>query len=129
MALKSLPEGLRNFLDYLNEVQARYALIQEEIQRMDHLTEDYLHKLEQPLSSTGRARVTTSMRKCRLVRRQLKNEAAIIEPLMDFVASGRGSASLSQLVFLLEKVLEVEESLPQSDYQPQVMSLEEYNKM
>lgn len=78
-------ESIGAFCRMMEDAQKDYAWNYSEVNRMDRLTQDYLHKLElDGLDYKERAKVATSLAKCRQARREYKDTVEILEPLVQF---------------------------------------------
>ena len=65
---------LSDFITLVTEALRDYQWNYEEVNRLDHLTQDYLHELElDGLDYRGRAKVATQLRDCRQLRRASKD--------------------------------------------------------
>lgn len=83
-------ESIGAFCRMMEDAQKDYAWNYSEVNRMDRLTQDYLHKLElDGLDYKERAKVATSLAKCRQARREYKDTVEILEPL-ELDARGTG---------------------------------------
>ena len=88
---------ISSFLQLLTNAQKSYAYSNEEVERMQQLTSEYLHLLD--LNSCGyhtRAKVATAIRDCRTARRQHKDNASILEPLVGFLQTEKGKLLISR---------------------------------
>lgn len=75
---------LSNFLNLITEAQRDYQWNYDEVNRLDRLTQDYLHQLElDGLDYRGRAKVATQIKDCRQLRRASKDTVEVLEPLME----------------------------------------------
>lgn len=84
-------ESIGAFCRMMEDAQKDYAWNYSEVNRMDRLTQDYLHKLElDGLDYKERAKVATSLAKCRQARREYKDTVEILEPLVQFLESDKG---------------------------------------
>lgn len=96
-----------------------YAWSKSEIARMERLTQDYLHKLElEGLNYKERAKVATQLQKCRQTRRQHKDTAEILEPLVQYIESERGKQLMNCLREALGKTRKAEEKMKSRMYWP-----------
>ena len=124
---QKLSEQLSDFLTLLTQAQKDYSQSQEEIIRLDQLTQDYLHMLE--LQTTGyhdKARIAETLRKCRMERRKHKDTVSVLEPLVNHLGSERGKTMISQLQQVLGAVRKAEKTASGRRYTPRVLSPEEY---
>ena len=94
----------------------------DEVNRLDKLTQDYLHKLElDGLNYKERARVATSLARCRQERRESKDMATILEPLVQFLDSEKGRQIMSLMKEVLGKTRRVEKGMECRRYIPRVL--------
>lgn len=129
MVEQKLSQQICDFLQLMEQAQKSYAYSAEEVQRMEFLTQDYLHKLElQSCSRHARTRVATAIRDCRTVRRQHKDNTIILEPLVSFLQTDRGKLLISQLQQTLGAVRRAERATQDRQYHPRVLSAEEYEE-
>ena len=91
MVEQKLSQQISGFLQLMEQAQKSYTYSAEEVQRMELLTQDYLHKLElQSCSYHARTRVATAIRDCRAERRRHKDNTIILEPLVGFLQAEKG---------------------------------------
>ena len=82
-AVPQFSESISSFCKLMENAQRDYAWNYDEVNRMDRLTQDYLHKLElDGLDYKERAKVATQLAKCRQARRECKDTVEILEPLV-----------------------------------------------
>jgi len=106
-----------------------YAWSRESVNQMDRLTQDYLHKLElEELDYAERAKVATKLRQCRQLRREHKDTAEILEPLVQFIDSDKGRNMLNLLREALGRTRKAEERMENRTYHPRVLGREEEPK-
>ena len=75
----------------IDSAKSDYNWNRDEVNRLDRLTQDYLHMLElDGLNYKERAKVATKIAKCRQDRRASKDTAEILEPLIQFLESDKG---------------------------------------
>jgi hypothetical protein len=109
----------------MENAQRDYAWNYDEVNRMDRLTQDYLHKLElDGLDYKERAKVATQLAKCRQVRRECKDTVEILEPLVQFLESDKGKNLLNLVREALGKTRKVEERMETRTYIPRVLEQE-----
>lgn len=93
-----------------------------EVNKLDRLTQDYLHSLElEILSYQDRARIATKLSKTRRERRDHKDLAMALEPLVEFLTSDRGQRMLNDLREALGKTRKVEAYMETRRYYPRVL--------
>lgn len=120
--------SLSNFLKFLNEIYSDYEWNKNEVNCLDKLTQDYLHKLElEQLSYGERAKVATKLTKCRQLRRKSKDTVEILEPLIDFLNSDKGKNMINLLKETLGKTRKVEERMECRTYRYKVLEQVEPN--
>lgn len=112
----------------LDDAQKDYSWSREEVNRMDRLTQDYLHMLElDDLDYGARAKVATQLSRCRQLRREHKDTAEILEPLVQYLESDKGKNLCSLLNEVLGKTRKAEEKMEHRIYHPRVLAKEEQN--
>ena len=117
---------LSDFLNLIIEAQRDYQWNYDEVNRLDHLTQDYLHELElDGLDYRGRAKVATQLRDCRQLRRASKDTVEVLEPLMEFINSDRGKNLLNLLRETLGKTRRVEQYMETRSYRRKVLQDDE----
>lgn len=117
---------LSDFLNLITEAQRDYQWNYDEVNRLDRLTQDYLHKLELGgLDYRGRAKVATQIKDCRQLRRASKDTVEVLEPLMEFINSDRGKNLLNLLRETLGKTRRVEQYMETRSYRRKVLQDDE----
>lgn len=129
--MKSEPKKLSQIISeicaFLDTSVKDYNYNYEQVQVMDKLTQDYLHKLElDGLDYRERAKVATRLADCRKKRRAYKDETEILQPLVDFLQTDKGRTTLNLLKEVLGKTRKAEEKQERRIYFPRV--LKEENK-
>lgn len=117
---------LSDFINLVTEAQKDYQWNYEEVNRLDHLTQDYLHELELGgLDYRDRAKVATRLRDCRQLRRASKDTVEVLEPLMEFLNSEKGKPLLNLLKETLGKTRKVELYMENRNYRHRVLQAKE----
>lgn len=117
---------ISEFCRVITEAQRDYEWNKDEVNRLDRLTQDYLHKLElEKLSYGERAKIATQLAKCRQLRRESKDTAEILEPLITFMESDRGKNMFNVLRDALGKTRKVEERMENRTYRYRVLEEDE----
>ena len=117
---------LSNFLNLITEAQRDYQWNYDEVNRLDRLTQDYLHQLElDGLDYRGRAKVATQIKDCRKLRRASKDTVEVLEPLMEFINSDKGKNLLNLLRETLGKTRRVEQYMETRSYRRRVLQDDE----
>lgn len=124
-AAPQFSESISSFCKLMENAQRDYAWNYDEVNRMDRLTQDYLHKLElDGLDYKERAKVATQLAKCRQARRECKDTVEILEPLVQFLESDKGKNLLNFVREALGKTRKVEERMETRTYIPRVLEQE-----
>ena len=114
-AAPQFSESISSFCKLMENAQRDYAWNYDEVNRMDRLTQDYLHKLElDGLDYKERAKVATQLAKCRQARRECKDTVEILESLVQFLESDKGKNLLNLVREALGKTRKVEERILKS---------------
>jgi len=117
---------LSNFLNLITEAQRDYQWNYDEVNRLDRLTQDYLHQLElDGLDYRGRAKVATQIKDCRQLRRASKDTVEVLEPLMEFINSDKGKNLLNLLRETLGKTRRAEQYMETRSYRRRVLQDDE----
>lgn len=119
-------ETVGRFCKMLEDAQKDYTWSGEQVNRMDKLTQDYLHKLElDGLDYRERAKVATQLQKCRQERRGYKDTAETLKPLVQFLDSDKGRQLYNLLREVLGKTRKVEDRMTTRRYVPRVLKEDE----
>ena len=117
---------LSDFINLVTEAQRDYQWNYDEVNRLDRLTQDYLHELElDGLDYRGRAKVATQIKNCRQLRRASKDTVEVLEPLMEFINSDKGKNLLNLLRETLGKTRRVEQYMETRSYRRKVLQNDE----
>ena len=109
----------------ITEAQKDYDWNRDEVNRLDKLTQDYLHKLElEDLGYSERAKIATQLAQCRKLRRESKDTVEILEPLVAFLDSDKGRSMFNLLRETLGKTRKVEERMDNRTYRYRVLDCE-----
>ena len=115
-------ETISGFCKLMDDAQKDYAWNYDEVNRMDRLTQDYLHKLElEDLDYGERAKVATQLACCRKSRREFKDTVEILEPLVQFLDSEKGRNLMNLVREVLGKTRRVEERMETRVYVPRIL--------
>lgn len=113
---------ISNFCDLVASSKADYTWNKEEVNRLDKLTQDYLHALElNGLDYKERARVATQLAATRKLRRASKDTVEVLEPLMVFLDSDKGKNMMNLMRETLGKTRKVEEKMSNRTYRNRVL--------
>lgn len=117
-------ESISGVCQLMEQARHDHALCYETVNRMDMLTQDYLHKLElEDLTYAERAKVATAIKKCRRERRACKDTVEMLEPLIQFLNSEKGKHMMNLLNEVLGQTRRVEKRMVNRTYVPRVLSL------
>lgn len=82
---KKPSEHISEFLNFVAEAQVKYKLYEEEVNKQDKLTQDYLHKLELgDLKCDERSKIATKLAINRQDRRYYKDQVEEFKPIVEF---------------------------------------------
>lgn len=113
---------VEDFCNFLEGAQKDFTWNGNEVNRMDKLTQDFLHHLElDGLDYGERAKVATQIAKCRQLRRECKDTTQVLEPLVSFLDSEKGRQLFHLLREVLGKTRKVEERMETRSYHPRVL--------
>jgi len=117
---------ISGFCKMLEEAKSNYEWNVSEVNRLDKLTQDYLHILElENLDYRERAKVATKLAKCRRERRASKDTVEILEPLIRFLESEKGKSMTNLMQEVLGKTRKVEERMENRTYRYKVLKGDE----
>lgn len=112
---------ISEFCKMITDAQNNYQWNRDEVNRLDRLTQDYLHMLElDGLDYKERAKVATQIAKCRQERRASKDTTEILEPLIQFIDSDKGKNMMNLMREVLGKTRKVEERMENRTYRYKV---------
>lgn len=112
---------ISDFCKMVDNAKSDYQWNRDEVNRLDRLTQDYLHMLElDKLDYKQRAKVATQIAKCRQERRASKDTAETLEPLIQFLDSDKGRNMMNLLREVLGKTRKVEERMENRTYRYKV---------
>lgn len=113
---------ISNFCTMVTNVMNDYQWNKEEVNRLDKLTQDYLHKLElDGLDYNGRAKVATKLTVCRQLRRASKDTVEVLEPFVTFLKSDKGKNMMNLIRDALGKTRKAEERMENRTYRYKVL--------
>lgn len=116
---------INDFCDMVADATKNYAWNKEEMNRLDKLTQDYLHKLELGgLDYKGRAKIATRLTQCRKLRRESKDTIEVLEPFISFLESDKGKNMMNLMRDALGKTRKVEERMVNRSYRNKVLEPE-----
>lgn len=126
MPTKNNPEFsvyISEFLEVVRNAIQDYQWNYEEVNRLDCLTQDYLHELElSTMSYQERAKIATALRNCRKQRRMSKDTVETLTPFIEFINSDRGQKMINLLKEALGQTRKVEEQMKTRHYRYRVLN-------
>lgn len=109
--------NISGFCAMAENAKRDYEWNREEVNRLDRLTQDYLHMLElDGLDYKERAKVATKLSQCRQLRRNSKDTVEILEPFIMFLDSDKGKNMMNLVREALGKTRKVEERMTGRTY-------------
>ncbi len=119
---------ISDVLKLMDDAKNDYVWNYEEVNRMEKLIQDYLHKLElDGLDYGERAKVATQLTKCCQLRRESKDMVEVLSPLIQYLDSDRGKNLINMMREVLGKTRKVEEKMAHRTYHPRVLGKEPKN--
>ncbi|MBE6724924.1 MAG: hypothetical protein E7576_06980 [Ruminococcaceae bacterium] len=120
---KSYSEIIALYCNLVSEAQARYRTVKEDLERLEMLTQDYLHALELgELSYHERAKIATQLAECRKERRIAKDLLEVLEPFIQFADEKESKAYVNKLRQVLGSVRTAEKKHSNRIYVPRVLA-------
>lgn len=114
------------FISMMENAKKDYAWNYEEVNRLEKLTQDYLHSLElDGLTYKERAKVATKLALIRKERREHKDMVASLEPLVSFIESEKGKQMLNLMREALGKTRKIETYMETRKYYNRVLPQKE----
>ena len=116
---------ISSFCNMVTEAKDDYKWNYDEVERLDKLTQDYLHKLElENLDYRERAKIATKLSRCRQLRRQSKDTTEILEPFIGFMDSEKGRQMMNLMREVLGKIRKAEDKMTTRKYRYKVLNLD-----
>lgn len=113
--------NISSFCNMVEQARRDYEWNCEEVNRLDRLTQDYLHMLElNGLNYKERAKVATQLAYCRQLRRKSKDIVEVLEPLIMFLNTDKGKTMINHLRETLGKTRKIEERMLNRTYRYKV---------
>lgn len=114
--------SISEVISMMENAKRDYEWNLKEVQRLESLTQDYLHHLElDGLNYKERAKVATQLAACRQERRNHKDMVISLEPLVDYLETDRGKTMLNMLKEALGKTRKIEKYMETRKYYPRVL--------
>ena len=113
---------ISDFCNMVAKAKSDYEWNKAEVNRLDKLTQDYLHQLElNNLDYRERAKVATRLTKCRQLRRASKDTVETLEPFVEFIDSEKGRQTMNLMREALGKTRKVEKYMETRTYRYKVL--------
>lgn len=121
-SVQQFSDIISGFLSMMETAKKDHEWNYAEVNRMDYLTQDYLHKLElEKLSYQERAKIATALKRCRKARRASKDTVEILSPLVSFLESERGKTLINLTHEILGQTRKIEAKMGTRTYFPRVL--------
>lgn len=118
----SFSSSISDFCDMVTRTRRDYEWNNDEISRLDRLTQDYLHQLELgELGYKERAKIATKLAECRRLRRASKDTVETLKPFIDFIDSDKGRQAMNLMKEALGKTRKIEENMKTRCYRYKVL--------
>ena len=113
---------ISDFCQMVNQAKADYDWNYAEVNRLERLTQDYLHDLElKDLSYHEQARIATKLTECRRLRRASKDTVEILQPFIEFIDSEKGRQTMNLMREALGKTRKAEKFMETRTYRYKVL--------
>lgn len=120
---------ISDFCQMASDAIRDYEWNQAEVNRLDRLTQDYLHQLElKDEDCKARSRTATQLARCRKLRRESKDTVEILEPFVTFITSEKGKNVMNLMREALGKTRKVEERMTGRVYRYKVLQGDEISQ-
>lgn len=111
--------AIGELIELLENAKKDYYWNTDEVNRLNGLQQDFLHKLElDGLNYAERAKVATKLMKCRQDRRDSKDMVRVLDPLVKYLESDKGKNMLNLMKEVLGKTRRVEKEMEHRIYVP-----------
>lgn len=125
---QTVSEYLSEFCKFCEEIDQAYTYNYEEVNRLDRMTQDYLHILElKARNYKERAKMATRLSQCRQERRAAKDFIEDTQNLVSFLRSDKGTALIRALSQVVGSTRKAEEYHKTREYKFRILS-DEYEK-
>lgn len=112
-------DAIGELIELLEDAKKDYYWNADEVNRLNGLQQDLLHKLElDGLKYGERAKVATKLMRCRKDRRESKDMVRVLEPLVKFLESDKGKNMINLMKEVLGKTRRVEKDMENRVYVP-----------
>lgn len=111
--------AIGELIELLENAKKDYYWNTDEVNRLNGLQQDFLHKLEfDGLNYAERAKVATKLMKCRQDRRDSKDMVRVLDPLVKYLESDKGKNMLNLMKEVLGKTRRIEKEMESRIYVP-----------
>ncbi len=116
-------ENISNFLNSVSQAIKDYEWNTEQLEKLDKLTQDYLHKLELgDLSYKEKCKIVVQLSRVRKQRREHKDSVEILKPVVTFMKTEKGKMLKNNLNETLGQTRKAENKLGDRIYWFRVLS-------
>lgn len=110
-------ENISGFLNFVNQAVKDYDWNTEQLEKLNKLTQDYLHKLElEDLSYKEKAKIGIQLSKIRKQRRLHKDSIELLTPLINYLNTEKGKQQKNSLNEVLGQIRRNENRLGDKKY-------------
>ena len=122
-------EQITNFLNFITAAQSHYKFCEEEQEKQEALTQDYLHSLElDGLNCSERSKLATKLAINRKDRRYYKDRVEELEPIVQWASDPANTKAVNQLKQILGQVRKQENYHKDRTYTPKILKGNEKNE-
>lgn len=119
---RSVPQfsyAIGELIELLENAKKDYYWNADEVNRLNGLQQDFLHKLElDGLNYAERAKIATKLMKCRQDRRESKDMVRVLDPLVKYLESDKGKNMINLMKEVLGRTRRVEKDMECRVYVP-----------
>ena len=111
--------AIGELIELLENAKKDYYWNADEVNRLNGLQQDFLHKLElDGLNYAERAKIATKLMKCRQDRRESKDMVRVLDPLVKYLESDKGKNMINLMKEVLGRTRRVEKDMECRVYVP-----------
>ena len=122
MIINNPSEQITNFLNFITAAQSHCRFCEEEQEKQEALTQDYLHSLElDELNCSERSKLATKLKVNRKDRRYYKDRVEELKPIVTFFEEPQNKKVLDKLQQVLGQVKKQERYHEYRTYVPKIL--------
>lgn len=115
-------EQITNFLNFITAAQSHYKFCEEEQEKQEALTQDYLHSLElDGLNCSERSKLATKLTTNRKDRRYYKDRVEELKPIVEWASEPTNAKVINQLKQVLGACRKQENYHKDRTYTPKIL--------